>query len=158
MAVFHYIIALGSNRRHAKYGSPARVIEAAITQLPVIAISKAVVSRPIGPSARDYVNAVSLIESELDPPRMLIALKSIEREFGRRPTRRWGARVLDLDIILWSGGMWSSKGLGIPHAHFRTRSFVLNPLIEIAADWRDPVTNLNIGHLKARIDRNRRAA
>ena len=158
VACHHYIIALGSNRPHFRYGTPARVIAAATAYLPTVAASKTIFSRPLGPSARQYANAVALIESDLDPLMLLAALKAIERDFGRRSTRRWGARVLDLDIILWSGGIWSSQGLGIPHAHFRERRFVLNPCMEIAPDWRDPVTNLNVAHLKARIDRNRRAA
>ncbi len=155
MAAFQYIIALGSNRPHGKYGVPARVIATAAQRLPVIAMSQTSFGRPIGPSARLYANAVALIESDLAPPALLAILKQIESDFGRRRARRWGARVLDLDIILWSGGIWSSKGLGIPHAQFRNRDFVLSPLLEIAPEWRDPVTHLNVCHLKARLDRNR---
>lgn len=155
MAVFHYIIALGSNRSHGRYGLPARVIAAATTYLPVVAVSRTSCSHPLGPSSRLYANAVALIETDLMPPQLLAALQQIEHDFGRRRTRRWGARVLDLDIILWSGGIWSSNGLGIPHAHFRNRNFVLNPLLEIAPEWRDPVTRLTTRHLKARLDRSR---
>lgn len=154
VAAFHYIIALGSNRPHGRYGSPARVIAAATQQLPVVAVSQTLSSRPVGPSARLYANAVALIETDLIPTALLAVLQKIETDFGRRRTRQWGARVLDLDIILWSGGIWSSKGLGIPHAHFRNRDFVLSPLVEVAREWRDPVTHLNVCHLKARLDRN----
>lgn len=155
MADFHYIIALGSNRSHGRHGSPARVIAAAMECLPVVAASKTHFSRPIGPSSRLYANAVALIETNLTPPHLLASLQQIEHDFGRRRTRRWGARVLDLDIILWSGGIWSSNGLGIPHAHFRNRNFVLAPLVEIAHEWRDPLTHLTTRHLKARLDRSR---
>jgi len=89
-----------------------------------------------GGAGRDFANAVALIESEVDPPQMLRHLKAIEREFGRRPGRRWGPRVLDLDIVAWSGGKWNRRGLTIPHASARTRSFVVGPLAAVAPGWR----------------------
>ena len=64
-----------------------------------------------------------------------------------------GARVLDLDIILWSGGCHASPGLVIPHISFRGRRFVLHPARSIAGDWRDPVTGLRVRHLCARLTR-----
>ena len=59
------------------------------------------------------------------PDELLAELKAIERDFGRRPGRRWGPRVLDLDIILWSGGAWGGPGPIVPHPEFRDRAFVL---------------------------------
>src|SRR3546814_21102267 len=58
---------------------------------------------------RDFANAAALVKSHLGPPELLRKLKKIERKFGRRSVRRWGPRVLDLDIILWSGGAWPSR-------------------------------------------------
>ncbi|WP_408988170.1 2-amino-4-hydroxy-6-hydroxymethyldihydropteridine diphosphokinase [Sphingomonas sp. SUN039] len=112
-------------------------------------------SSPLGPGKRRYANAVALIESDLAPPALLALFKSIERAHGRRPGRRWGDRVLDLDIIGWSGGIWATRTLSIPHPAFRERRFVLAPLVEVAPDWRDPVTNLAARHLLARLDRRR---
>ena len=68
-----------------------------------------------GGAGRDFANAVALIESELSPPDLLRCLKALEREFGRRRGRRWGSRVLDLDIVAWSGGKWRARGLTVPH-------------------------------------------
>ena len=79
---------------------------------------------------------MALIESQFLPPDMLAALKGIEREFGRRSGRRWGARVLDLDIADWSGGRWHSRGLTVPHPAVERRAFVLEPLATIAPGWR----------------------
>jgi 2-amino-4-hydroxy-6-hydroxymethyldihydropteridine diphosphokinase len=67
---------------------------------------------------------------------MLSRLKAIEHQFGRRPGKRWGPRVLDLDIVLWSGGKFRSRGLTIPHPALGKRSFVLQPLSAIAPGWR----------------------
>ena len=152
-----YVIALGSNQRHPHYGSPARVVEAAIAQLTPITRSRIISSTAIGPSQRRYANAAILIESDLCPPALLIHLKATERAFGRRAGgRRWAARVLDLDIILWSGGIWADKVLTIPHPAYRLRGFVLGPLCEVAAWWRDPLSHFLPSQQKARLDRKRR--
>ena len=111
---------------------------------------------PIGPSLRRYANSAAVIETTLDPPELLALLKRVEREFGRRPGgQRWSARVLDLDLILWSGGPFVGPGLTIPHPLFRARDFVLAPAAHIAPDWRDPVTGLTIRQLHARLTRPR---
>jgi 2-amino-4-hydroxy-6-hydroxymethyldihydropteridine diphosphokinase len=150
-----YVIALGSNRR-GRHGSPEREIAAALEALGVVvARSPTVASAPLGPSNRRYANAVVMIETPEDPATLLVRLKSIERAFGRRPGRRWGSRVIDLDIILWSGGAWSSPGLTVPHAAFRTRSFVLAPLAGLAPQWRDPLTGRTIRHLAHLVDPKR---
>ena len=158
-----YLIALGSNQRHARLGSPEMVLAAAMTELnrkglKLVASAKTIRSAPLGPSRRRYANSAALVLSKLDPPEMLARLKYIEAEFGRRRRgQRWMARVLDLDVVLWSGGVWSSPGLTVPHPEFRSRRFVLAPAIAIAGTWRDPVTGLSLRHLQARLTRPRPA-
>lgn len=150
-----YAIAIGSNR-YGRHGPPARAVAAAVAALgEVVAVSPTIASAPLGPSSRRFANAAVLVRSRADPPRMLAQLKRIEREFGRRAGRRWGARIIDLDIVLWSGGAWSSRGLTVPHVAFRERGFVLVPLLAIAADWRDPLTGRRIRHLAHLVDRPR---
>ncbi len=151
-----YAIALGSNRRHGRYGAPERIIDAALDALSdggvdVLTDSGAIESDALGPSLRRYANAAALIETALAPPALLALLKSIERDFGRRRGQRWGARVLDIDIILWSGGLWSTPALSIPHPHWRDRRFVADPLASIAPDWRDPLSNLTARHIAQRL-------
>ena len=154
-----YVIALGSNQRHPRHGAPARVVTAAMALLEPVARSRIISSAAIGPSQRRYANAAVLIESDLAPPALLTHLKAIERRFGRRSRgQRWAARVLDLDIILWSGGIWADVTLTVPHPSFRARSFVLTPLCEITPDWRDPISHFSTLQLKARLDRKRRHA
>jgi 2-amino-4-hydroxy-6-hydroxymethyldihydropteridine diphosphokinase len=150
-----YAIALGSNRR-GRHGSPDQEIVAALEAVGgIIARSPIVASTPLGPSNRRYANAVALIETSEDPAALLVRLKQIERAFGRRAGRRWGSRVIDLDIILWSGGRWSSPGLTVPHAAFRTRGFVLGPLATLVPRWRDPMTGRTIRQLAQSVDRKR---
>ena len=150
-----YAIALGSNRSHGRYGRPSGVIEAAIARLDqefgLFDASPIILNSAHGGAGRDFANAVALVESELDPPEMLRRLKDIERDFGRRAGRRWGPRVLDLDIALWSGGKWRSRRLNIPHPRLAERSFVLGPLAAIAPGWR--VGALSVRHLAHRLAR-----
>jgi 2-amino-4-hydroxy-6-hydroxymethyldihydropteridine diphosphokinase len=150
-----YAIALGSNRR-GRHGSPARELAAARAALgDVVAVSPVLQTPPLGPSKRRFANAVALIDSAEPPPALLRRLKAIERSFGRRRGRNWAARVIDLDILLWSEGPWSSPGLTIPHARLQERRFVLDPLAAVAPDWRDPITGRTVRQLAYRLTRPR---
>ena len=155
MAQHLYAIAIGSNRPHGRHGRPPQVVEAAIARLDadfgLFDASPILLNPAHGPGGRDYANAVALVESGLEPPEMLGRLKAIERDFGRRRGRRWGSRVLDLDIALWSGGKFRSRRLTIPHPQLARRGFVLQPLAAIAPDW--SLGPLSVRHLAARLAR-----
>lgn len=161
MASHTYLIALGSNVRHAHHGSPRNVLRAALETLEqegimIVAAAPVISSAPIGPSLRRYANSAALVETDLAPDELLGVLKSIERRYGRKAGgKRWGARVLDLDVILWSGGMWGTPGLIVPHASFRERTFVLGPALALTPLWRDPVSGLTLQQLHARLTRPR---
>jgi 2-amino-4-hydroxy-6-hydroxymethyldihydropteridine diphosphokinase len=152
MAVTSYAIALGSNRR-GRQGSPAQIVRAAAAAIGATRLSRVRLTAAMGPAGRGFANAVALVESELDPPALLAVLKRIERQFGRRAGRRWGPRVLDLDIVLWSGGAWAGGGLIVPHPEFRRRLFVLEPLAELAPCWRDPIGGATMRQLRHRLRR-----
>lgn len=149
---FLYAIALGSNRR-GRHGSPAETVRAAAVAIGAARLSRVRLTPALGPAGRGFANAVALVESDLDPTALLARLKRVEREFGRRGGRRWGPRVLDLDIILWSQGAWGTDGLIVPHPEYRRRRFVLEPLAEIATDWRDPITGATVRQLLFRLKR-----
>ena len=154
MAVTSYAIALGSNRR-SRHGAPAATLRAALGALGAIGkvrrVSRIRATPALGPAGRSFANAVAIVESRLAPDTVLSALKAIERAFGRRPGRRWGPRVLDLDIVLWSGGGWRGPGPIVPHPAFRARAFVLQPLAEVAPAWRDPAGGATVRQLLARL-------
>ncbi len=151
-----YVIALGSNMRVPDVGAPRAVIGAALDALEeqglaIHAASRVRASAPIGPSLRHYANAAALVESDDGPPAMLAMLQSVEQAFARkRRGQDWRSRTLDLDIVLWSGGVWLSRDLAIPHPWFRERDFVLRPAAEVAPHWRDPATRFTLRQLAAR--------
>ena len=151
-----YAIAIGSNRPHGRFGRPAGVVEAAIARLDeefgLFDASPIILNPAHGGAGRDFANAVALVESDLPPPSMLERLKRVERDFGRRSGRRWGPRVLDLDVVLWSGGQVRSRRLTVPHNQLGKRSFVLQPLASIAPDWRVR-GSLTARHLAERLAR-----
>jgi 2-amino-4-hydroxy-6-hydroxymethyldihydropteridine diphosphokinase len=156
-----YLIALGSNRRHRRHGRPEAVLRAALRELDrkplkLKAASPIHASAPLGPSLRRYANAAALVKTKLAPDALLRHLKALESAFGRRRGgQRWSARVLDLDIILWSRGALRAPGLTIPHPALRCRRFVLTPAEAIAPRWRDPATNLTVRQLHARLTQPR---
>ncbi|MBV2147203.1 2-amino-4-hydroxy-6-hydroxymethyldihydropteridine diphosphokinase [Sphingobium sp. AS12] len=156
-ALHLYALALGSNRALSARLTPRQLLEEATKRIAlhaqIVATSPAIETPPIGPSRRRYANAAILVQSPLEPPAMLAWLQSIEQALGRRRYRRWGARRVDIDIILWSGGVWNSPMLTIPHPAFAARDFVLTPLRAIAPAWRDPRSGLTIRHLQARLQK-----
>jgi 2-amino-4-hydroxy-6-hydroxymethyldihydropteridine diphosphokinase len=134
------------------------VVEAAIARLDekfgLFDASPIILNAAHGGAGRDFANAVALVESNLEPLDMLTCLKATEREFGRRRGKRWGPRVLDLDIVLWSGGKFRSRSLAVPHRELDRRSFVLGPLAAIAPNWRVRGA-LTARHLAERLARRR---
>ncbi len=143
-----YVLGLGSNQWHHIYGPPLKILEFAaahINALPdcrVIAISKTRISRPIGPSRRLYANAALAIETPLAPFDVLAQLQFVEQAFGReRRGQRWQARSLDIDILLWSGGIFCEHSLMIPHPAMWDRDFVLRPMCDILGAVRFPGAN-----------------
>ena len=130
-------IGLGSN-----LSEPFKQVQAAINEIKklekclVIKVSSLYLSKPMGPQDQDdYINAVLALETTLDPIELLDALQTIENKAGRvRKENRWGARILDLDIILFGNEIINSERLTVPHYGMKKREFVLLPLAEIAAD------------------------
>ncbi|MEO0499193.1 MAG: 2-amino-4-hydroxy-6-hydroxymethyldihydropteridine diphosphokinase, partial [Pseudomonadota bacterium] len=89
------IIALGSNRRHGRYGAPRAVLRAAMHALEddgirIIGRSPIIETAPLGPSRRRYANAVVSVDTHLSPAALLVRLQAIEARFGRKRQRRWG--------------------------------------------------------------------
>jgi 2-amino-4-hydroxy-6-hydroxymethyldihydropteridine diphosphokinase len=94
-----------------------------------------------------FINMVVEIETGLEPEKLLGILKKIERDTGRKPSKRWGPRVIDLDILLYEDLIVKSPELEIPHPGISEREFILKPLSEIAPDKIHPLLKKSIKDL-----------
>ncbi|WP_424361178.1 2-amino-4-hydroxy-6-hydroxymethyldihydropteridine diphosphokinase [Methylocystis parvus] len=82
----------------------------------------------------DFANACAIGETALSPYELLAAVKKIEADMGREPTRRWGPRLIDVDILFLGDHTLDDPELTLPHKELFGRAFVLKPLLEIAPD------------------------
>lgn len=98
-----------------------------------------------------FINMVVEIETGLEPEKLLGILKKIEQDAGRKPSKRWGPRVIDLDILLYEDLIVKSPELEIPHPGTSEREFILKPLSEIAPDKIHPLLKKSIKALLSEI-------
>ena len=130
-------IAVGSNLSDPV--SQANAAIDALKQLPkseFIRSSSLYSSTPMGPQDQpDYVNAVSLVETELSAHELFTHTCQIEQDHGRvRNGEHWGPRTLDLDILLFGDHKINDEQLVIPHYGMKEREFVIYPLLDISPD------------------------
>lgn len=134
-------VGLGSNLDH-----PARQIEAAFEALDALPSTRLIAqsglyrSAPFGGVEQaDFINAAAALLTKLDARQLLGELKAVERARGREPGGvRWGPRVLDLDLLVYSGLTIDEPDLTLPHPGIAERNFVLLPLGELAPDLHVP--------------------
>lgn len=127
-------IGLGSNLGNSieTLNSAYQAI-AALKTTEALALSGFYQTKPMGPQDQpDYVNAVAKIRTELTAQALLQALQAIENQHGRIRLQRWGARTLDLDLLLYGQAIISTENLQVPHPGLAERNFVLYPLADIA--------------------------
>jgi 2-amino-4-hydroxy-6-hydroxymethyldihydropteridine diphosphokinase len=146
-------IGLGSNLNR-----PAEQIKAALSALSQLEGSQSFRCAPwyssaaIGPGEQpNYINTVASLETTLAPEALLDELQLIEKHQGRQRNVRWGARTLDLDILLYGNDIVTTERLTIPHPEMPWRSFVLQPLADLAPHLRLP-RNIELSELLSRCD------
>lgn len=130
-------IGLGSN-----LAEPIKQLTHALAQLNLIeqtrvsASSSIYLSKPLGPQDQpDFANSVAQLTTQLSPQALLAELQAIEQKAGRvRKEQRWGARILDLDILLFGNDIINTDSLVVPHYDMVNREFVIYPLAEIAPE------------------------
>ncbi len=134
-------IGLGSNLANpAEQIKSARTAITQIAGVKELAFSSLYHSAPMGPQDQpDYVNAVMCVATDLPPIDLLRCLQRIENDQGRvRKAERWGARTLDLDVLIYGDQLIELPDLIVPHPGLAERAFVLYPLHEIAPQLRVP--------------------
>lgn len=130
-------IGLGSN-----LAEPIKQLTHALAQLNLIdqtrvtASSSIYLSKPLGPQDQpDFANSVAQLNTQLSPQALIAELQAIEQKAGRvRKEQRWGARILDLDILLFGNDIINTDSLVVPHYDMVNREFVIYPLAEIAPE------------------------
>lgn len=127
-------IGLGSNLDHPQQQLQNAVAKlSALPDIQDITLSPIYASQPVGPQDQpDYLNAVLTCKTSLSPQELLKQLQDIESQQGRVRSIRWGARTLDLDILLYDDLCLTQPDLVIPHPEMARRAFVLYPLADIA--------------------------
>lgn len=131
-----YAIGLGSN-----LGDRVANLQFAVSGFDsvgdVLARSRIYETDPVGGPEQDrFLNAVILIDTDLEPLPLIAFCHGLEADAGRVREVHWGPRTLDVDILAWEGGVFSTGGLVIPHPRAHQRAFVLIPLVEV---WPDAV-------------------
>ena len=147
-------IALGSNvgAREAHLNDAVTRLRAILTDPRVSSFYETdYVGGAAGPQPR-FLNAALVGPTDLPARALLLALLDIERDAGRARPFQDAPRTLDLDLILYGDSIIDQPGLLVPHPRFRQRRFVLEPLAEIASDWRDPVSGRRIEELLRQLD------
>ena len=137
-------IGLGSNlgnERNGIFESPKKQLLNAIqsidnqTTIHLLRTSHFYQTQAIGPGDQpDYINAAIKIETSLSANQLLLALQNIENQQGRVRKERWGARTLDLDILVFDQLIENSEQLILPHPRAHERAFVLAPLKDLDAN------------------------
>jgi 2-amino-4-hydroxy-6-hydroxymethyldihydropteridine diphosphokinase len=135
------VVALGSNlgdrRAHLDWA-----VDRLRDLLSDLRVSSYIETEPVGvPDAQPpYLNAVVVGTATTPAEALLAGLLRLEAERGRVRNAPLAARTLDVDLILYGDLVLDRAALTLPHPRFRERRFVLEPLVEIAPDVRDPVT------------------
>lgn len=168
VAMSQILVGIGANYP-GPWGAPAETINRALRELDgkgvsLLSVSNFYETAAVGRAGQPpYVNAVALIATAMPPDALLRRLKEIERAAGRRGGSPWGPRTLDVDILDFKGRVlnWRSaaprfaragrRPLVLPHPWIRKRPFVLRPLLDVAPDWRHPVTKESAHDLWRRV-------
>ena len=143
-------IGLGSNLGDRK--ANIREAEEKIAALPETRIVKAsslYESEPLGNAKTWFVNSVIEVETEFEPDELLKRTKAIETAMGRKRVKgkRWGSRIIDLDLLLFDNQTVNKRNLKLPHPEMHKRRFVLLPLSELAPHVTHPQLGTTISEI-----------
>ena len=144
-------LSLGSNLND-RYANLQRAIAGLQKHFTITAISPVYLTEPWGDTDQPaFLNICVAAATSVAPHEALRLIKAIEADMGREPTRRWGPRLIDIDILFYDKLVLSDQELTIPHPRIGERAFVLAPLADIIPDFRHPQTNETIEEMLERL-------
>ena len=141
-------VALGANLGEPKSTFHTATLMLIRPSIRVLRRARLYSSKPVGPQDQpNFVNSMLELETTDEPSDLLAILKKTEAQLGRTKSRRWGPRIIDLDIILYGERQLETPELTIPHREMTRRRFVLAPLADLCPNRVVPGTGQSVAEL-----------
>ena len=145
--MFPILLGLGSNLGE-RFDNLTYAINALAPEIMVQTVSPTYETQPLYVTQQpDFLNLLVRANTTLSPTNLLVSIKTLETELGRKPSVRFGPRVIDVDIIDYNSQILNLENLITPHPRMHERLFVLRPLIDIVPNWIHPPTGKTVQQL-----------
>lgn len=145
-------LSLGSNLND-RFANLRRAVDGLQQFITITAISPVFATEPWGETKQPpFLNVCVAAVGTIAPHDLLERIKKIEQEMGREPSRHWGPRLIDIDILFYDKLVIDDENLTIPHPHIAERAFVLAPLAVIIPDFRHPQTGVSVQEMLEKVD------
>ena len=150
-------LGLGSNLGDSG-ANLSQAIQLLSTSIKQIKQAPVYISKAVGYSDQpDFWNTAIGGETDLSPTELLDFTQQIEQQVGRIASFHWGPREIDIDIIFYGDQVIETDKLIIPHSHFATRDFVLQPLLDLNPQLTDPLRGTTVSQLLDQLEPNQRS-
>lgn len=117
-----------------------RAVAGLAAEMSITAVSPIYQTPPWGVTNQpDFLNCCLAAETDLSPKELLTFIKNLETKIGRQPGKRWGPRLIDIDLLFYVNQIVKTDKLTVPHPRLHEREFVLRPLADIAPDFVHPL-------------------
>ncbi|MEO0185736.1 MAG: 2-amino-4-hydroxy-6-hydroxymethyldihydropteridine diphosphokinase [candidate division WOR-3 bacterium] len=143
-------LLLGTNLGKLKENLMNAIEELSKNGIKILRKSKIYKTKPWGKTDQpDFLNMAVEVETNLTPEKLLQTIKDIEKKLKREKSKKWGPRIIDIDILFYGNRIVNEPDLKIPHPYFFERNFAIIPMAEIAPDFIPPAHDRSIKEVKA---------